>query len=137
MDSPWKLAAGLLLAEEQVEQYVALGPLHTDDRPLLDYLTHATPYHSTLRVNLEQMLAHRCDAADYITDWPRSVGGESVQKAEWSRWREFSRLMIEGHMSLRTPTPDRVSNALASYHAALQVIPDPRTQALVADLSEE
>ncbi len=134
MDNPYKLAACLLLAERDVERFVGGGPIHHDDRPVLDYMTHATPYHNTLPVNLKQLAAKRSDVTEYIATWP---GGQALVPDErWAAWYEASNDLIAGHAALRAPGPDHITEARAAYEAATELIPDDeRTQALARELA--
>jgi spermidine synthase len=131
MDNPYKLAACLLLAEADVERYAALGPLHRDDRPILDYMTHATPYHNTLPVNLEQLTAARSDIAGYVTAWPTADGADAPRRL--ATWLEASRHLIRGHIAVRRSSGDTgLADVRAAYQAALELVPDDeRTRALV------
>jgi hypothetical protein len=134
MDHPYKLAACLLLAEEDVAAYADEGPLHTDDRPVLDYLTHATAYRKTLTTNLTEMLAHRSEAAAYISSWP---DGQRAQQASpaWQRWYDAAERLMTGHAILRSTDPQRATRARAAYEAAAELTPeDAMTRSLAAGL---
>jgi spermidine synthase len=134
MDNVYKLAACLLLAEQDVDRYVGAGAIHTDNRPVLDYLTHATPYRNTFPVNMRQLTARRSDPADYIAAWPD--GSSAGARQTWKRWYAASQHLIEGHIALQSSAPDRLSEAREAYQAALELIPDDdRTRALVTELS--
>jgi len=134
MDNPYKLAACLLLAERDVERFVGGGPIHHDERPVLDYMTHATPYRNTLPVNLKQLVANRSDVTEYVVTWP---GGQDVVPDErWAAWYEASNYLIEGHAALRASEPDHLAEARAAYEAATDLIPDDqRTRALARELA--
>ncbi len=135
MDNPYKLAACLLLAEEMVDHYVGAGPIHRDNLPVLDYMTHATPYHNTLATNLEHLTALRSDVADYVTCWPASNGADAAKRLE--TWTQASKHLIRGHIAVRRPaTATDVSDARAAYRAALDLVPDDeRTRALLEAVS--
>ncbi len=133
MDNAWKLAACLLLAESDVGQYVGAGPLHRDYRPVLDYLTHATPYRNTLPENLTELTAHRRSPAAYMTRWPDAP--EGAARADWSRWFAASAALIRGHIALRSTYEGHFDDARAAYEAALEQVPtDARTRALLAEM---
>jgi spermidine synthase len=134
MDNPYKLAACLLLAEGDVDRFVDGGPIHRDDRPVLDYMTHATPYHNTLPVNLKQLAAKRSNVTEYVATWP---GGQAVVPDErWATWHEASNDLIAGHAALRASGPDHFAEARAAYEAAANLIPDDeRTRALARELA--
>ncbi len=135
MDQPYKLAACLLLAEQDVTEYAGAGPLHTDDRPVLDYLVHASPYRNTLTVNLLELLAHRSDAAVYVTAWPP---GDDQQSAEqtWRSWFEAAGHLMEGHAALYGSDPNRADRARQAYEAAGRLTPeDAVTRTLAEDLT--
>lgn len=131
MDNPYKLMACLLLAEQDVDRYAGVGPLHRDDRPILDYMTHATPYHNTLPLNLEQLTAARSSVAAYVVAWPADEAVDGRERL--ATWVEASRHLIRGHLVLRRSSGDGgLSEVRAAYKAALELVPDDeRTRALV------
>ncbi len=133
MDNAYKLAACLLLAESDVAQYVGGGPLHRDYRPVLDYLTHATPHRNTLPENLTELIVHRRDPVAYIVNWPGEPGG--TVRERWSRWFAASRALIRGHIALRSTYEGHFDDARAAYEVSLEQVPtDVRTRALVAEM---
>jgi spermidine synthase len=133
MESPEKLAACLILAENDVARFTSDGPLHTDDRPLLDYLTHASPYQNTFQENMRALLEHRSDPRAYLVDAPPA--SRPAADAALDRWLRASQALIAGHIAYRTPTPDRGSQARRAYEAAVELVPeDARTRALLQDL---
>ena len=126
LDNPYKMLAGLLLAEDDVTAYVDGGPLHTDDRPVLDYLTHATSYRNTLSANLTEMLAHRTNTAAYVRRWP-PTDPPSLAEARWHDWYVAAGHLLEGHAWICGFDPNRVASARAAYRAAAALIPDDAT----------
>jgi spermidine synthase len=134
LSDPYKLAACLLLAEEDLRQYAGTGPIHTDDRPVLDYMTHASPYRNTLTENLREMLTRRSDAADYVTRWPDDASPDEA-RAKWNRWFAAARHLMEGYAWLTDENADRLPRMRASYQAAVDCVPeDAQTRALLEDL---
>ena len=122
LDNPLKLAACLLFAEDEVSAYTGAGPVHTDNRPILDYLTHASPYRNTLAVNLRELMGHRGNSADYVVRWPAS---SARGDATWPTWRKAAGYLLEGHVLLNTRGEDDPRPlAAAQYHAASQLVPD-------------
>ncbi|MCH7812587.1 MAG: fused MFS/spermidine synthase [Planctomycetes bacterium] len=134
LDNPYKLAACLLLAEQDVGRYTGAGPLHTDNRPVLDYLTPGSSNRNTLTVNLNKMLAGRSDASTYITRWPDD-DDPTVAQATWQRWFEAAGHLMAGHAILRSGDPDRAAPAAVHYKAAAELTPeDPLTESLFEGL---
>jgi spermidine synthase len=134
MDDPYKLAAGLLLAEDDIAAYTGPGPIHRDYHPVLDYLTHASPYRNTLPENLGELVVHRRDPIAYITTWP---GDEAAARDTWSRWYAASEHLINGHIALRSYYSGHFADARAKYEAALELIPDDRqTRNLLAEMTD-
>jgi spermidine synthase len=132
MNDPYKLAACLLLAGDDVDTYVGTGPVHTDYRPLLDYLTHASPYHNTLPENLSEMLSLRTDPEPYISDWPADT---AAAQQRWAPWLAASNHLIQGHIELHRQDDDHFKRAKAQYQAAHELIPDDeRTKALLDEM---
>jgi hypothetical protein len=129
-DSPFQLLACLLLAEDDVAAYVGHAPLHTDDRPILDYLTHATAYRRTLEDNLGEMLLYRTDAAQYVSAWPASVAPAATGStgrtapALWSRWNQAAAHLIAGHIAAVGTTDDAANLARQAYESAAALLPD-------------
>lgn len=134
LDNPYKMAACLLLAGPDVARFAGAGPLHTDDRPILDYMTHATPYHNTLPANLSALAALRSDAATFVTAWPGEASAEPGTR--WATWRAASDHLITGHIAVRSPDAEGVHRARVAYTEALALVPDDeQTQALVQAVS--
>jgi hypothetical protein len=132
MDNVDKIAACLLLAEEQVADYVGAGPIHTDNRPILDYMTHASPYHNTLGENLSEMLAYRSDPRQYAQGLPQASNG---QNEALDQWLKASTHLIDGHILLNGSDPDRRWKARQAYEAAAALVPDDRlTRQLIEEL---
>lgn len=133
MDNPYKITACLLLAERDVAHFAGEGFLHGDDRPVLDYMTHATPYRNTLPANLRQLAAHRSDVTGHVASWPR---GEPGSDPHWAAWLNASTHLIAGHAAARSPEPDHLAAAHAAYKAAADLVPDDeRTRALLLDVA--
>jgi len=132
MADPYKLAACLLLAEDDVAAYLGDGPLHTDDRPVLDYLSHADTFRKTLSVNLRKMMRHRSDAARYITAWPDGMPAEQAGPF-WKRWYEAAGHLLEGHVAVYGDDPDRTERVREAYEAAAALVPEDAFTRTLAD----
>ena len=129
-----KLAACLLLAEDDLRRYVGDGPIHTDDRPVLDYMTHASPYKNTLSLNLREMLRQRSNAAEFVSRWPDDTPPEEAI-GKWNRWYAAARHLMEGFAWLMDENADRLTQMRVSYRAAVECVPeDTRTRALLEEL---
>jgi spermidine synthase len=134
MDNVYKLAAGLLLADNAVRNYVGDAALHTDNRPVLDYLTHAAPYQNTFGENMRQLLAQRVNAAEFVVTWPDDDAESPPER--WQNWFAASELLIQGHMAIRSNAPGSRRAAREAYAAALELVPqDARTRRLVNEVS--
>ncbi|UCG16642.1 MAG: fused MFS/spermidine synthase [Phycisphaerales bacterium] len=129
-DNPYQLLACLLLAEDDVAAYVGPGPLHTDDRPVLDYLTHASRYRRTLADNLAEMLLYRSDASQYVTAWPTGISpGELTTTTDTIpavglKWNEAAAHIITGHIHAVSAKPDGLRLARKAYGAAARLLPE-------------
>jgi spermidine synthase len=121
MDNPYKLAACLLLAEQDVASYAGNGPVHSDNRPILDYLTHASRGQDTLALNLSEMLQHRSDAARTVTAWPRQ---SSKPLEDWQRWYAAAGHLMAGHIRRRAGKWTGDDGAMAAYRAAAALLPE-------------
>lgn len=135
LDNPYKLAACLLLAEDAVSRYTGPQPVHCDDWPVLDYLTHATPYNNTLVANLQELSAQRSDVRQYVVSWPGNDVAAGTARLE--TWIAASRQLMTGHMALRRPGGDtaRFAEARAAYQAAHELEPDDaRTRTLLEEM---
>jgi hypothetical protein len=113
--NPLHLAVGLLMADEDVRRYCGEGPLHTDDHPILDYLTHAGRYQPTLYENLRDMLAHRTDPCSLIT-------GDSPLAADCPAWSRAAGEVLAGHMLSQSPSPADRAAAEARYAEAERLV---------------
>jgi spermidine synthase len=120
LDDPLRLAACLLLDEQEAACYAGEGALHTDNQPYLDYLTHAGVYQDTLGENLGEMLACRRTIGG---DVPVSFAGVTPDDLaqRWDTWRQAARMVVEGHILNRNGNS---AGATASYAAASALIPD-------------
>jgi hypothetical protein len=67
LDDPYHLVNTLLTGDAGLERYLGVGPLHTDDRPVLSYSTYGASYRSTIATNLLQLMACRECPAKYVT----------------------------------------------------------------------
>lgn len=120
LDNPLKLASCLLLTEHEVECFMGEGRLHTDDQPLLDYLTHAGVYKNTLSENLRAMLACR-----HVSSRPAPQPPENTNVAEfdaqWDKWQQAASHTFIGHAFAREWDSQ---SADAAYKLAADLIPD-------------
>ncbi|MFQ6047938.1 MAG: fused MFS/spermidine synthase [Phycisphaerae bacterium] len=66
IDSPERFLATFLLGHISVIRFVAGAPLHTDDRPILEYRTARTYYRRTHGRNLRALLAYGDRIEDYL-----------------------------------------------------------------------
>jgi len=141
LDDPAKLGACLLLAEQDVVRYAGTGPTHHDDRPILDYLTHAAPYNNTLPANLRELAAHRSNLDAYVAlgGGERPVGAASqpaVSAERWGAWRAASDYLIAGHAAVRGGGAEQLAAARVAYAAAAELVPDDaRTRQLLEDVA--
>ncbi|MCP4592633.1 MAG: hypothetical protein GY842_18015 [bacterium] len=120
LQNPYKLAGGLLLTEAEVDCFVGPGPLHTDDQPILDYLTHAGAYHDTLVENLRALIACRTDSRDRVSSAPEGVSYDAFTE-EWERWHQAVGHLLSGHAFQRAGDSGA---ARESYRRAGELVPE-------------
>lgn len=128
LDDPFRLAASLLLDEDEARCFGGEGPLHTDDKPLLDYLAHAGVYQDTLAGNLRLMLAcQRTEGGDV----PVSLGGTTplAVAEEWDRRRKATQYLVEGHALAREGDGH---GAYEMYQRASDIVPGDAAYARLA-----
>ncbi len=119
---------------DDLRRYAGDGPIHTDDRPILDYMTHASPYKNTLSVNLREMLQQRSNAAEFVSRWPDDTPPEEAI-GKWNRWYAAARHLMEGFAWLMDENADRLAQMEVSYRAAVECVPeDTQTRALLENL---
>jgi len=125
---PMRLASCLLLDEAETKAFSGSGALHTDNQPLLDYLTHAGVYQDRLAENLRAMLASQHTQGEYV---PVVTGGvSSVDVAEtWDLRRRATQIVLEGHILKRMGDDD---SARAAYAQASDMVPADATFARLA-----
>lgn len=116
---PYKLAHCLLVAEDEIDAYLGEGPVHTDDQPILDFLTHAGVYRDTIAENLRDMLDHRAHVQKYIRSIPEHTTPAQFE-AEMRRWDEAVEYLIQGHMQKRGGSPQAAGEA---YREAAERVP--------------
>jgi spermidine synthase len=119
LDDPYKLAHCLLVAEDELDAYLGDGPVHTDDQPILDFLTHADVYRDTIAENLQDMLDHRADVQKYIGSIPEHTT-EAQFKADMRRWGEAVGYVLQGHIQKRGGDPHAAGEA---YRQAAERVP--------------
>jgi spermidine synthase len=100
------LVAGLLGADEAVRAYTGEGPLHTDDKPILDYLTHASPYQHTLAENLGELITMR------------AAGQAEAALGDCGGMAEAAQHVLAGHIAIASHTSERLPEAIEHYRAA-------------------
>jgi hypothetical protein len=66
MDDPYRIAASLMLDADAIERFTRGAPLHTDDRPFLEYFTPRTIRNENWHLNLLEMMEYRVDPARVI-----------------------------------------------------------------------
>lgn len=123
---PYHLLACLLLAEEDAAAYAGDGPLHTDDLPLLDYLTHASRYQPTAAVNLTELVSHRRDPGGYVRTWLPPASSADPAAPDWTTWDQAARLLLAGHIAVFGGDAEGLAAAHAAYREALQLLPADR-----------
>jgi spermidine synthase len=120
---PYDLAASVLLTEEEVVRFVGDAPLHTDDKPILDYATHASFYKETLSQNLRAMLDCQSQPRN---DWIKKGAPEidAEYNTDWLRWRDSRPFVVEGHTYTRDLDHRHASEL---YNQAAEMVPECRT----------
>jgi hypothetical protein len=128
LNDPLRLAACLLLDEDETKCFSGSGRIHTDNQPLLDYLTHAGVYQDRLAGNLRAMLACQRSTGG---DVPVSVGGVTpVEVTEaWDLRRKATQYVLEGHAYKREGDDESAQNA---YARASELVPEDKTYARLA-----
>ncbi len=127
LTNPFDFAASVLLTEEEVERFVGTAPLHTDDKPILDYATHDSFYKETMASNLHAMLA--CQSVPR-TDWVKPSGNPWFT-VDWPRWRDAAPFVVEGHAFARERESTR---ARESFQDAAMMIPESPSVARLAGI---
>lgn len=120
LDDPLRLASCLLLDEAESRCFAGEGAIHTDNRPLLDYLTHAGVYQDRLAGNLRLMLAcQRLQGGDV----PVALGGVTpvALAADWDLYRRATQWVLEGHAARREGDDEA---AMRAYNQAAELVPD-------------
>ncbi len=130
LTNPLELAASVLLTEEEVERFVGSAPLHTDDKPILDYATHASFYKETMASNLQAMLA--CQSAPR-SDWIKPVE-DPWMTTDWPRWRDAAKYVVEGHALARNRDS---ASATELFREAAAMIPESKNVARLAGIPNE
>jgi hypothetical protein len=131
LNDPLRLAACLLLDEDETKCFSGSGKIHTDDQPLLDYLTHAGVYQDRLAGNLRALLACQRAAGG---DVPVAVGGVTPADvaAAWDVRRRATQYVLEGHAYRREGDDESAQHA---YARASALVPEDATYARLAGRS--
>ena len=130
LGSPYKLACSLLVSEDELYRFTGDGPVHTDDRPILDYLTHAGVYDDTLAENVRALLACRTDGRRFVTSRPIGVPRDRFA-AIWDRWYRAIGHTLTGHVFWRQGDLESAGEA---YRRAGRLVPDDAGIARLAGL---
>lgn len=129
LDDPMKIAASLLLDENEVARVSGEGPLNTDRHPLLEFQAPRLAYRDALATNLRAVAAAR-DWSAPLSRWQVTAG----QTDALARYVAASPALIEGHARYQMGTFD-YDGALRLYRAAAAVNPADRSvDALIADV---
>jgi spermidine synthase len=110
---PRRLVFTLLTADEPLRQFLADGPLNSDDRPVLSYSTYGACYRSTIAANLVGLLASRVDPAQFLSEQDNPVASLRTQAA--------SNEAILGHLALWAGDP---ATAMRHYALGNSLLPD-------------
>ncbi len=120
--NPYDLAASVILTEEEVARYVGNAPLHTDDKPILDYATHASFYAQTMSKNLKQMMDSQSQPRkDWIKKGDPEIDAE--YNTDWLRWRDSRNYVVDGHIHRHNGND---AKAAEMYQEAAKMVPESR-----------
>ncbi len=102
-----------MTADESLRQFLADGPLNSDDRPVLSYSTYGASYRSTIVPNLVGLLASRVDPAQFLSEHDDPTASLRNQAA--------SNEAVLGHLALWAGDP---ATALKHYSLGSSLLPD-------------
>src|SRR5262249_17241374 len=66
LSDPFRLLYTFLTAGDELDCYLGKGQEHTDDRPVLSYITYGGSFRTTITDNLVELLTCRYDAARFV-----------------------------------------------------------------------
>lgn len=128
LNDPLKLASCQLLTEDEVDCFCGEGPLHTDVRPLLDYLTHAGVYENTLPQNLRAMINCR-NPAGRDRPAPTKETDPASFDSIWDNWQQAFAFVAAGHAFA---AESNIESAIVEYRRAAELVPDDKSIATLA-----
>jgi spermidine synthase len=129
LDDPMKVAASLLLDEQETERLAGEGPLNSDRHPLLEFEAPRLAYRDALLANLRATAGTR-DRGPGLTRWR---GGPGLLAA-LEPYVASTPALVEGHARYQQGTFD-YAGALRLYRAAAVLNPEDRSiPPLIADV---
>lgn len=114
VDDPYLLAMALILDEKAVAEFVRGAPLHTDDRPFLEFFNPASLKGENWELNLAQLMARQSDPA-------LTVAGIPADTLE--RYRLGQKYFING---LIAKSRGDIATAIAEYEKGRAANPENR-----------
>lgn len=83
LDDPYLLATSLILDEKAVAEFVQGAPLHTDDRPFLEFFDPRSLKGENWELNLAQLMSRRSDPALTISGIPADSLRQYMVGQKW------------------------------------------------------
>jgi spermidine synthase len=125
LDDPLKMAASLVLDEEEVASFAGVGPVNTDRHPLLEFAAPRLAYRDALAINLRAVAASR---------QPRRQrwDGSPAALTALEPYLDATPALIEGHARYQLGTFD-YDGALAQYRLAAERNPADRSVGALVD----
>ena len=131
------LLDSFMMGEKRVLEYVGDGPIHTDNRPHLEFfraqdLTNTTP------VNVAGMTKHRERVTAYLDNYGRTIDAKKEIRGQIRQYFDATEKLIQGQIEYAKGDYDR---AVGLLNQAVAINPDDETihynLRVVADLFNE
>jgi spermidine synthase len=128
LDDPDKLLSFLLMSEDDISEFAGRAPLHTDDRPLLEFSAPRSRSDlETWKQNLASIAVYKRSVAAYC------VGRTSESDSILSRYASADRVVLTGMVDHL----DNQEAAIRAYRRAMEVNPGDGTIAHLVSGAQE
>ncbi|MDE0297702.1 MAG: fused MFS/spermidine synthase [Candidatus Poribacteria bacterium] len=131
------LLDSFMMGEKRVLEYVGDGPIHTDNRPHLEFF-HAQDITNTTPVNVAGMTKHRERVTAYLNNYGRAIDEKKEIRRQIRQYFDATQKLIQGQIEYAKGDYDR---AVGLLNQAAAINPDDDTihynLRVVADLFNE
>lgn len=117
------LLDSFMMGPESIHRYVGDVPIHTDDRPRLEFFRPLDLVGTTVR-NIEGMATHRERVTPYLTNYGRTLDEKNGVRKQFRRYFEATQKLIQGQIAYARGEHDR---AIGLFNQGVRINPKDNT----------